>query len=433
MRLLIFGLLAFAVALLYVWTFYDIRLVYDSFENFFFRLSIILVVFFTFIVIFRYVAFIFFSIMKTYQKTVSFEVEDKFFKPKVTIIVPAYNEDVTIATSIKSLVQQTYNNLEIIIMDDGSKDNTYKIAKKFEGSFEEKTLRVLTKKNGGKSRALNFAIDRSSGELIMCVDADSKLEKDAVALMVRYFKDPQISAVAGSVFVSNRVNLLTKLQALEYIEGLNMVRNAQAFLKLVNIIPGPIGMFRKSAIKEVGGYAHDTFAEDCDLTLKLIEKGHKIDFEPEAVAHTEAPDELLDLLKQRYRWTRGILQAIRKHSYNLWNFKNFNFTFVLWYMLFEAIFWPFMDLFATMFVVYVSFSQGVNTLLIFWWALFTILDIAGALYCVLITNETKSLAFYAVFYRLYFISIVNTSKIFATIEEWFQIEMSWGKLDRKGL
>jgi cellulose synthase/poly-beta-1,6-N-acetylglucosamine synthase-like glycosyltransferase len=145
-RLLIFGLLAFAVALLYVWTFYDIRLVYDSFENFFFRLSIILVAFFTFIVIFRYVAFIFFSIMKTYQKTVSFEGEDKFFKPKVTIIVPAYNEDVTIATSIKSLVQQTYNNLEIIIMDDGSKDNTYKIAKKFEGSFEEKTLRVLTKK-----------------------------------------------------------------------------------------------------------------------------------------------------------------------------------------------------------------------------------------------------------------------------------------------
>ena len=432
MRLLIFLLMAVAAGIYYIWTFYDIKLVYDTFENWFFRASILLVAFFTFIVIFRYVAFIFFSIMKMTEKTVSFTAANISFRPRVTIIVPAYNEDVTIAASIKSLVNQTYKNLEIIIMDDGSKDKTYEIAKKFEGNFKGKDIKVLTKKNGGKSRALNFALERSSGEFIMCVDADSKLEPDAVALMVRYFQDPEIAAVAGSVFVSNRTNILTKLQALEYIEGLNMVRNGQAFLKLVNIIPGPIGMFRKSDILEIGGYSHDTFAEDADLTLKLIQKNRKIDFEPEAVAYTEAPDELLDLLKQRYRWTRGILQAIRKHSHNLWHWKNFNFSFVLWYMLFEAIFWPFMDLFATMLLIYISVSQGVNTLLIYWWLLFSVVDVAGALYCILITNETKSLAFYAIFYRLYFISVVNIAKIFSTIEEWFQIEMSWGKLDRKG-
>jgi len=431
-RIVIFLLLGLVIGLFYVWTFYDIKVVYDTFEHTFFRLSIILVAFFTFIVIFRYISFIFFSIMKMTQKTVSFTAANLAFRPRVTIIVPAYNEDVTIATSIKSLVNQTYTNLEIIIMDDGSKDKTYEIAKKFEGKFKGKDIKVLTKKNGGKSRALNFALERSSGDFIMCVDADSKLEPDAVALMVRYFQDPEIAAVAGSVFVSNRTNILTKLQALEYIEGLNMVRNGQAFLKLVNIIPGPIGMFRKSDILEIGGYSHDTFAEDADLTLKLIQKDRKIDFEPEAVAYTEAPDELLDLLKQRYRWTRGILQAIRKHSASLWNWKNFNFSFVLWYMLFEAIFWPFMDLFATMLLIYISTSQGVNTLLIYWWLLFSIVDVAGALYCILITNETKSLAFYAIFYRLYFIAIVNIAKIFSTIEEWFQIEMSWGKLDRKG-
>jgi cellulose synthase/poly-beta-1,6-N-acetylglucosamine synthase-like glycosyltransferase len=432
-RILVFIILGAVVSWFIIYQFFDISTLYNSFEGGFLKFALILVTFFTFIVIFRYISFIFFSIAKTTQKTIGFQHNDIFFNPRVSIIVPAYNEDVTIAVSIKSLVKQTYKNLEIIIMDDGSKDNTFKIAKKFEGIFEGKIIKVLTKKNGGKSRALNFAIERSSGELIMCVDADSKLEKDAVELMVRYFKDSEISAVAGSVFVSNRINILTKLQALEYIEGLNMVRNAQAFLKLVNIIPGPIGMFRKSAIKEVGGYAHDTFAEDCDLTLKLIEKNHKIDFEPDAVAHTEAPDELLDLLKQRYRWTRGILQAIQKHSHNLWSLKNFNFSFVLWYMLFEAIFWPFIDFFASILLIYISFSQGVNTMLIYWWLLFTIVDISGALYCILITNETKSLAFYAFFYRLYFISVINISKIFATIEEWFQIEMSWGKLDRKGI
>jgi cellulose synthase/poly-beta-1,6-N-acetylglucosamine synthase-like glycosyltransferase len=432
-RLVLFIVVGAIISGLIVYHFFDITALFNSFEGGFLKFATILVVFFTFVVIFRYISFIFFSIAKTIQKTINFSHKDSLFTPRVSIIVPAYNEEVTIATSIKSLVKQTYKNLEIIIMDDGSKDNTYQIAKKFEGIFDGKTIRVFTKKNGGKSRALNYAIERSSGELVMCVDADSKLERDAVELMVRYFKDPEISAVAGSVFVSNRVNTLTKLQALEYIEGLNMVRNAQAFLKLVNIIPGPIGMFRKSAIKEVGGYAHDTFAEDCDLTLKLIEKEHKIDFEPDAVAHTEAPDELLNLLKQRYRWTRGILQAIQKHSHNLWNFKNFNFSFVLWYMLFEAIFWPFIDFFASILLIYISFSQGVNSMLIYWWLLFTIVDISGALYCILITNETKSLAFYAFFYRLYFISVINISKIFATIEEWFNIEMNWGKLDRKGL
>jgi cellulose synthase/poly-beta-1,6-N-acetylglucosamine synthase-like glycosyltransferase len=324
--------------------------------------------------------------------------------------------------------------MEIIIMDDGSKDNTYKIAKKFEGVFKGKDIRVLTKPNGGKSRALNFAIERSAGEFIMCVDADSKLEPDAVSLMVRYFRDPDIAAVAGSVLVSNTENILTKLQALEYIEGLNMVRNGQAFLKLVNIIPGPIGMFRKKDILSVGGYAHDTFAEDADLTLRLIKKNLKIEFEPDAIAWTEAPTELLDLLKQRYRWTRGILQAIRKHSHSLFTFNKSeaNFTSVLWYMLFEAIFWPFADLFVAMLVVYVSFAQGVNTLLIYWWLLFSIMDISGALYTILVTGQQKSLAFYAILYRLYFIGIVNIAKVFSTIEEWFQIEMSWGKLDRKG-
>ena len=110
--------------------------------------------------------------------------------------------------------------------------------------------------------------------------------------MAEYFDDPQIGAVAGSVYVTNKTTLWAKLQALEYIQGLNMVRNGQAFLKLVNIIPGPIGMFRKDAIEQVGLYEHDTFAEDCDLTLRLIQANYRIDFEPEALSITEAPEDL---------------------------------------------------------------------------------------------------------------------------------------------
>jgi cellulose synthase/poly-beta-1,6-N-acetylglucosamine synthase-like glycosyltransferase len=267
----------------------------------------------------------------------------------------------------------------------------------------------------------------------MVVYSDSKLSNNAVELMVNYFNEEKVGAVAGSVFVSNRVNSITKLQALEYIEGLNMVRNGQAFFSLVSIIPGPIGMFRKSAIVEAGGYESDTFAEDADLTMKLIGLGYKIEFEADAVAYTEAPEGLLDLIKQRYRWTRGILQSLRKHKARLWQvFRSPAISLVIWYMLFEAIFWPIFDIFGTVFCIYIAYLFGESSLLFYWWILFTVMDIAGAVYCLLLTGESLYLAFYAVLYRLYFISIINISKIFATFDELKNTKMEWGKLDRTG-
>lgn len=403
--------------------------------------GVVLILIFTALVIMRYMLLLFFSMLKTIMKSADTarkedekEIygERKEFK-RVTITVPAYNEEVVIEKALLSLKEQTYPNLEILVIDDGSKDRTFIKSKRLEYTKGNRSLKVYRKKNGGKANAINYGIEHSTGELIMVVDADSKLDPDAVWLMAEYFDDEEIAAVAGSVYVSNQDTLLTKLQALEYVEGLNMVRNGQAFLKLVNIIPGPIGMFRKSALYEVGLYDDDTFAEDCDVTLKLISHDYKIEFESDAVAYTEAPENLLDLIKQRYRWTRGILQAIRKHKAMLWHItKKPSVSFVLWYMLFEAIFWPFIDVWANIFMVYLAISTGMSILLFYWWALFSVLDMAGALYCVLITGEKLSLAFYALFYRLFFIEVINIAKILPTIEEWFGIEMSWGKLERTG-
>jgi len=419
--------------LYYFYIYFDVY--FYKIQNIFVQTGVVIILFFTALVILRYMLLLFFSILKTIQTSAEEEdriITNKKYK-KVTIIVPAYNEEVVIKKSLLSLLEQTYPNLEIVVVDDGSKDRTYTIAKQLEFTRANRSLKVYRKKNGGKANAINFGIEHAEGELIMVVDADSKLAKNAVLLMARYFDNEDIAAVAGSVYVSNQTNLLTKLQALEYIEGLNMVRNGQAFLKLVNIIPGPIGMFRKSALIEVGLYDDDTFAEDCDVTLKLISHGYKIEFEPDAVAYTEAPEHLLDLIKQRYRWTRGILQAIRKHKNMLWQLKKYpSVSLVLWYMLFEAIFWPFMDIWAIIFMLYLAIISGTSMFLFFWWSLFTVLDMAGALYCILITRERLSLVFYAIYYRLFFIMIINIAKIFSTIEEWFGLEMSWGKLDRKG-
>jgi len=428
-----FFIISLSILIILLMTFILINY-YNSFyllNNLVIKIGIGIILIFITLVVLRYMLLLFFSILKVVMKTAD-EKNKTLSKSnkKVSIIIPAFNEEKVIEQSIKSIIKQTYKNIELIVVDDGSTDKTHLIAQKY---THLPNVKVLRKPNGGKAKAINYGIKHSEGELIMVVDADSKLEKNAVELMARYFENPDIAAVAGSVYVSNKTNLITKLQALEYIEGLNMVRNGQAFLKLVNIIPGPIGMFRKKALYEVGLYDNDTFAEDCDVTLKLITQGYKIDFESEALAKTEAPESIFDLIKQRYRWTRGILQAIKKHKSLLWNFKdNPSASFTMWYMLFEAVFWPFMDIWVNIFIVYLSITTGVSILILYWWSLFTILDVAGALYCILITNESLSLVFYAIFYRLFFIQFINLVKILSTIEEWFGIKMEWGKLERKG-
>lgn len=404
-----------------------------QFEDSLVRAGVIFILVFSLVVIARYFILLLLSMLNLFRHIKHKNAEVLDHRKMVSVIVPCYNEDVVLKASLESLKQQTYTNFEILVVDDGSSDNTHLIAKNMEYKEGNRSLRALTKKNAGKANALNFGIEQAKGELILAVDADSKLSVDAIALMVTYFDDPKVGAVAGSVYVTNQNTIWTKLQALEYIQGLNLVRNGQAYLKLVNIIPGPIGMFRKDAIIEAGGYQDDTYAEDCDLTLNLINNRYKIDYEIDAVSYTEAPEDLMDLLKQRYRWTRGILQSILKHKDKLWKLhKNFSMSMVIWYMLFEAIFWPIASIFANIFIIYIGIASGHSTMLIYWWIIFTVLDIAASLYCVSVTKERMGLVLYALYYRIFFINVINIAKVLASIEEFFGVQMNWGKLERKG-
>ena len=265
------------------------------------------------------------------------------------------------------------------------------------------------------------------------MDSDSRLTPDALRYAVRTFADPNVGAVAGNVKVINRHNIWTKLQALEYIEGLNIVRKAQAFWRSVNVIPGPIGIFRRSAIEATGGYDSDTFAEDFDMTVKILAAGWKINYEPKAVAYTEAPEELLDIIKQRYRWSRGILQALRKQKHYLASSGgNITTPLSLWYMIFEGLVWPAMNIFSNLFFVWIALIYGMTKLLVMWWILLTILDLLIAIHAILMEREDLGLAIYAVFYRSFYILIIDVTKLFATLEELVGLDMSWGKLARKG-
>ncbi|HEY9227975.1 MAG TPA: glycosyltransferase family 2 protein [Gemmatimonadaceae bacterium] len=358
---------------------------------------------------------------------------DETAEPPVTVIVPVFNEEAVILASLRGLLALRYPSLEILVVDDGSNDRTRSLAESLAGRYGATTVRVVSKQNGGKASALNTGIALARNAYVLCMDGDSRLDPGTLHAAMRHFADPRIGAVAGNVKVVNRNSLWTCLQALEYIEGLNTARRAQGFLRVVNIIPGPIGIFRRDVLRSVGGYDTDTFAEDADLTLKVLTAGWHVAYEERAIAYTEAPERFGDLIKQRYRWTRGVLQALRKRSAWLVAPKRGLLVWVsLVTMLFESVLWPVMNVFGNMLFCIVALSFGMASGVFYWWVLLTMLDVAAALYAVGIEGEELGLVPFAVLYRFFFITMIDVAKVFATIEEFARVRMTWGKLERAG-
>lgn len=430
-RILISGLLSLFLILVIVFTLPKTVLSVSSLIEY---ATIVALVIFLFILLVRYFGILIMAYL--YLNEYTFKSKNGFY-PFVSIIVPVYNEEKVVAESVRSLLDLDYPNYEIIIVNDGSTDDTKKVAETLvgyqKGRYNEIKVSLIDKPNGGKSRALNAGIRYSKAEFVLCMDGDSQLNEDSLKLAVRHFTNPEIGAVAGNVKVMNRGKFFTDLQALEYIEGLNMARSAQSFIKLVNIIPGPIGLFRKKAIEEAGFYSSDTFAEDADLTLKILANGWKIYYEPNSISYTEAPAKLQQLMKQRYRWTRGIIQSIRKHKKLMINPTiNFGDTLILWSMFYEALIWPAMNIAANVFFITAALVFGFTQLIFFWWAGLALLDLITALYCVAAEKEEFRLVLYAVIYRMFFILIIDVCKMMSTIEEFLGIRMTWGKLERVG-
>jgi len=396
------------------------------------RIAIVVVTAFLMITMARYLILLWLGYLQHVESKTRVEAEERF-EPLVTILVPAYNEEAVIQGAIRSLLELDYPAYDVLVIDDGSTDQTYAKAAELEGYYGRATVRVVSKSNGGKASALNTGIGLARTPFVLCMDGDSRLSAGTLKHAMPHFRDPHVGAVAGNVKVVNRRNLWTRLQALEYIEGLNMARRAQAFARTVNIIPGPIGIFRREVLQELGGYEKDTFAEDADLTLKILTAGWQIKYEERAVAYTEAPEGLLDLLKQRYRWTRGILQALGKRKSWLLVPKGGPSVWIsLNTMLFEAVIWPFVNVVGNLVFAIGALTMGIPEYVLYWWMMLTILDIAAALYAVAMEEEELSLVPYAVLYRLFFIVIVDVAKMFASLEELFKVRMTWGKLERAG-
>nr|WP_277351855.1 bifunctional polysaccharide deacetylase/glycosyltransferase family 2 protein [Arthrobacter sp. SF27] len=240
---------------------------------------------------------------------------DEASLPLVSVILPVFNEEPVILKTLQALKNSDYTAMEVIAVNDGSTDNTLAVMNEFARDWPG--LRVLTQANGGKSAASNFGIAMARGEIIVTLDGDTLFESQTVRMLARHFCDPdggdRVGAVAGHVKVGNRRNLLTAWQSLEYISGICVTRMAEGLVGAISIVPGACAGWRKEALDVVGGYSHDTMAEDADLTLCIQRLGYRIVQENKAVAWTEAPMTVSGLAKQRLRWTYGNIQALRKH------------------------------------------------------------------------------------------------------------------------
>ncbi|HVO63549.1 MAG TPA: glycosyltransferase, partial [Terriglobales bacterium] len=238
------------------------------------------------------------------------------YQPNLAVLIPAYNEDKVIERTVRSVLDSTYPKLRVIVIDDGSKDSTLAVARTaFPKEAAQGRVLILTKPNAGKAEALNYGLQqvRDDEVIFVGIDADTIIARDAISCLVPRFLDPKVGAVAGNAKVGNRVNLWTRWQALEYITSQNFERRALDTLGAVSVVPGAIGAWRTAAVRELGGYQADTVAEDADLTMALLERGYKVKYEDRALAFTEAPVNANGLMRQRFRWSFGILQAVWKH------------------------------------------------------------------------------------------------------------------------
>jgi peptidoglycan-N-acetylglucosamine deacetylase len=237
------------------------------------------------------------------------------YKPKVAVLIPAYNEEKVIERTVRAALNSNYPNLRVIVIDDGSRDRTLEVTRAaFAREEAAGKVLILTKTNAGKAEALNYGIEHIEGaELFVGIDADTIIASDAISRLAPHFINPKVGAIAGNAKVGNRVNLWTRWQALEYITSQNFERRALDVLGAVSVVPGAIGAWRVSAVREAGGYQIDTVAEDADLTMALLRRGYRVEYEDMALAYTEAPTNANGLMRQRFRWSFGILQAVYKH------------------------------------------------------------------------------------------------------------------------
>jgi len=251
------------------------------------------------------------------------------FAQPVSIVMAAYNEKKVIVGTLQSLLATDYKaQLEIIVVDDGSADQTSAEVERV--ANVDPRVRLLRQENHGKARALQRALSAVHHGIVVFVDADTHFQRDTLRLLVEPFADEKIGAVSGHAKVGNLRTFIARCQSLEYTCGFNLDRRAYTRWNCITVVPGAISAIRKSAIDQAGGLSLQTLAEDTDLTLTLHKNRQRIVYVPQAIGWTEAPESVRTLARQRFRWAYGTLQCLWKHRDMVFNW---NYRALGWFSL----------------------------------------------------------------------------------------------------
>lgn len=238
--------------------------------------------------------------------------------PSVTITVPCFNEEKTVGKTIESLLAQNYpkHRLKVVIVDDGSTDSTWKIIEEYKSKFPE--LVTHHKENGGKFTALNYSIERSTSDLVGCLDADSTVHPDTLKKLACQFEDPAVMAVTPAMKIHNPKTIVQMLQSAEYIFGI-LVKKVMGLISAIHVTPGPFTIFRRSVFSKIGLFHHAHNTEDMEIAFRMQANRMKIENVHNAWVYTTGPDTVKKLYKQRVRWTYGFLQNVRDYKYLFFN------------------------------------------------------------------------------------------------------------------
>jgi poly-beta-1,6 N-acetyl-D-glucosamine synthase len=367
--------------------------------------------------------------LSLYSKYRESFLKDLSSYPRITVIVPAHNEEKVIERTIQGLLATNYPDKEIVVVNDGSKDTTAEIIDKY-----KRQVKILHKTNNGKASAINFGLAYATGKIIVVIDADTIIGPDSLIHLVKGFAfDKDVAAVAGNIKVRNKMNWLTWCQALEYVTGIQIARRALDVFGAINVIPGALGAFKKEILEEIGSYHKDTLVEDFDLTLKILKSKLVIAGSTKATAFTEAPETLSSFVRQRRRWYGGNLQVFVRHSDALFN-PRFGLLqrLVFPFMIFSSVIMPFVGLITIGVAIVAAMSQ--NALFVAEiFAIFCVLQCLQATLAIRLDNEDPKLILYAVFLVIGFKQIIDFLQIRAVFERLLNRKAVWTRADRVGI
>jgi biofilm PGA synthesis N-glycosyltransferase PgaC len=365
------------------------------------------------------------------------------YHPLVSILIPAYNEEKVISRSLDSLLDLKYDKKEIIVVDDGSKDRTALLVSYYAQMYPN-VVKLLRRPNGGKARAMNYGLLFARGQLVVVMDADSCLDRDAVDRVVAIMSDKNVHAVCGNIEALNRESFLTRCQALEYITSENILRTSFARPGAIGVLPGAFSAFRRKDVIELGAYDPDNIAEDFDLTIKLHKvyaDSGKLEATSAGTAYTEVPPTLRSLYRQRMRWYLGTFQAMAKHKDVYWNKRYGLLHSIIYPTITLSLILPFVT-FASIITGIILILQGEGTNFLSILAVFMLAQVFMALLAISLDRGGRghidgySLAWYSIFLSIGYRQIIDFFTIVAILKFIFSTKarksLHWTKVERVG-